>query len=58
MPYKTNQRIGLVINYLLKHQGLKDGDRELKSFDAMFNQAVVQSGLSLGTESEEGGVPV
>lgn len=56
--YETNRRMGVVTDYLLKHQGLKDGDQEPKSFDAMFNWAVVQAGLSLETKSEEGRVPV
>lgn len=50
--------MGVVTDYLLKHQGLKDGETEPKSFDAMFNWAVVQAGLSLEIEAEEGGVPV
>jgi len=50
--------MGVVIDYLLKHQDLTDGDKEPKSFDEMFNRVVVQAGLSLGAESEEGAVPV
>lgn len=50
--------MGVVTDYILKHQGLTDGDKEPKSFDAMFSWVVVQGGLSLGAESEEGAVPV
>ncbi|KAJ5642287.1 hypothetical protein N7490_006287 [Penicillium lividum] len=56
--YETNRRMGLVTDYLLNHQGLKDGDKEPKSFDAMFNWVVVQAGLSSGAESEDGGTAI
>lgn len=56
--YETNRRMGVITDYLLKHQALTDEDKEPKSFDAMFNWVVVQAGLSLGAESEEGAVPV
>lgn len=56
--YEMNRRMGDITDYLLKRQGLKGGDEEPKSFDAMFNWVAVQTGLSPGLKTEDSEVPI
>ena len=55
--YETNRRMGLITDFLLKSQGLKDGEGEPKSFDAMFSWVTKQAGLTLEPDAQ-GGVTV